>query len=257
MKLAKLQQDFLEALNNPAKHQGIIENYIVGDDFPAVNRLKIYKDSMTAALQNTLKAIYPVCARLVGDDFFSGMASIYVNDYPSYSPDLNDYGKDFSEFIATFRPAKDLDYLTDVAHLEWAWHLAFHGPDADCLDYNALAEVDIAAGQDVRFNLVGNSDLIDSKYPIHKIWEVNQPDYLDEPVVNLAEGGVYVIVWRRNLDTLIEVVSDVQYQLLQLIQRGILLSELCEYSVENGIDIQLELAGLTQRGWLAEFEKVE
>ena len=118
LSLHELQKQFSSSLKND---DGAISNYISNP-----SHFKIYQNSILGTLQKALKEIYPVCLKLVGDEFFLDMVTIYINENPSFSPDLNEYGATLPNFINQFKPAETLAYLSDVTKLEWAWHRAYH-----------------------------------------------------------------------------------------------------------------------------------
>jgi putative DNA-binding protein len=132
------------------------------NELPAVHR-----ETTLAALTHALESIYPSCLRIVGPEFFRAMARRFAGEVPSTSPDLNDYGESFAEWLAIFPPARELPYLPDVARLDWALHRARHAP----------------AGVPAR--------VIRSPYPIDRIVTMG-----DDEVVSLEEGGAELAVAR-------------------------------------------------------------
>ena len=113
----------------------------------------------------------------------------------------------FSGFLTGFEPARELAYLPDVARLEWAWHRAFHAADQAPLALERLAAVPPEQYGKLRFRLHPSVQLIASDYPILRIWQVNQPEYAGNVAVNLADGGVRLLVARRELEVVIESLS--------------------------------------------------
>ena len=95
---------------------------LVPGDFSGESRLQIYRNNVFTSLTDALEDIYPVVARLVGNEFFSYAAHEYIVRYPSRSGNLHEFGDRLPGFLGGFPPAKDLGYLADVAHLEWTWH---------------------------------------------------------------------------------------------------------------------------------------
>ena len=95
-----------------------------------------------ARLTNALRLSYPAVRRLVGAEFFAGMAAQYIAAHPPRSACLNDYGGAFATFLAGFLPAAGLAYLPGVARLEWAVNRALHAPSAVALNVAALAGID-------------------------------------------------------------------------------------------------------------------
>ncbi|AXK56024.1 MULTISPECIES: HvfC/BufC N-terminal domain-containing protein [Pseudomonas] len=97
------------------------------------SRFAVYRNNVQGSLINALAEAYPVLAQLVGQTFFNAMARLYVQDYPPYSPVINDYGQDLADFIQGFAPAATLPYLADMARLERLRVEAYHAADAEPL----------------------------------------------------------------------------------------------------------------------------
>lgn len=76
-----------------------------------------YRNNVYGNLRHTLRSVYPVVERLVGNDFFGFAASAYIDGQASCSGDLNQYGGEFPAFLLAFPPAQGLPYLADVAAL--------------------------------------------------------------------------------------------------------------------------------------------
>ena len=81
-------------------------------------RIGIYRANVLGNYRRALAATYPVIKRLVGVPFFDAASDNFVRGHPSTRGDINRYGADFSEFLRTYPPARDLKYLPDVARLE-------------------------------------------------------------------------------------------------------------------------------------------
>jgi hypothetical protein len=182
--------------------------------FPAEQHLQVYRHNVFESLTGALKAVYPVVERLVGEGFFRYAAEAYIRRHPPASGNLHDFGGGFAAFLTAFAPAAALVYLPDVARLEWAWHEAFHAADAPALALERLAEVPSARYGELRFTLHPSARLIESEYPCLRIWQVNQPDWSGDETVDLAEGGVRLLVIRRGLEVRIEPLSPGEHALL-------------------------------------------
>lgn len=217
-------------------------------------RLDIYSGGYVGAILHVLREVYPVCLKLVGERFFEGMGEYFIARHPSTSPDLHDYGSEFSEFIKTFPPAASLPYLGDVAHLEWIYTQAFHGSDSIEFDLNSLMALDPGEWSRIQFQLQPQASLMTSIYPIHRIWEVNQPDYTGEDYIDLSEGGVNLIVWRKGLEMHMDTLLDPEYFFLENISAGIRFEAVCAFCIEENIsDIQGLLLRSIQQGWIASY----
>jgi len=227
--LLKTQQAFANALNKASDDASI----------------QIYQESINASFCLALAEIYPVCKKLVGEDFFNAMVSRYIAITPSESPDLAQYGKTLADFIDDFPPAKSLPYLPDVARLDLAIHEAFLGPDNDLMQTQRLEE---AGSDDLLFHLPKASTLLCSDFPIHKIWEANQLPEACQPTIDLSQGGVNLLVWRYGLDFRLDVLTKMEWSLLSHINKGLLLQDVSEDS-----DLVSLLPKLIAKGWINDF----
>ncbi len=200
--LRKLQQAFADAVftgETTALAQTVRANGLTGP-----RRLQVYRNNMFVSLTEALRAVFPVVEKLVGNEFFAHAARQYIQTQPSTSGDLHDFGGSFAEFLAPFPGADQLAYLPDVARLEWAYHEVFHAADHEPLALESLAAIPAANHEQIKFALHPASRLLQSPYPILRIWEVNQNEFdaSDEgkATIDLDAGGVTLLVLRRELD---------------------------------------------------------
>ena len=251
--LATLQQIMTDALLTTNTDNVKAAELLNGTSgLSAEQRLSIYRDSIQVMLTNTLKEIYPVCCRLVGDEFFTHMAEYFIRQHPSVSPDLNDYGVAFAEFAKSFPPLSSLVYYSDVAKVEWAWQQIYNGADTPAFDTQALAAIAEADQRNVVFCLPVAAVLLQSAYPIDRIWQVNQEDYVGDASVDLNEGAVNLMLWRDNVTMHMDRLSGVEWLVLNAVDKQLPFGELCEILLaqESSIDMISLLPVLVQKGWV-------
>jgi len=257
MELDKLQSLFFETLwdAEAASQRGIDSQIEAARELTPIEGLAIYRGSVMGKLNRTLRSIYPVCDRVVGEKFFDATAIEYIRRFPSTSPDLGEYGVQFPDFLASFEPAAALPYLHDVARLEWHWHCIFKGEDTPPFDFQALAQIPPDNWGELVFHLPPNSQLLESPYPIHRIWQVNQPEYEGDVSVDLVEGAIQIFLWRREYEMRLDLPTAEEWQILQAFQQGNRFESICERLCdrEPAIDVASLLPTFVQRGWVAGF----
>jgi len=188
----------------------------LGDGIPAAERFAVYRNNCFASLGDALAAVYPVVERLVGEPFFRQLARGYVRAYPPASGNVHDFGDRLAAFIAAEPALAPYPYMADVARLEWAWHRVYHAPDCDArIDTVRLAGISDAQWQALRFELHPATALVDSPYPILRIWALNQDGADSDAEVRLDEGGDSILVARAALDVELRPVSAGEHALLQ------------------------------------------
>jgi len=231
--------------------RAISQCILPGAGMTSTERVKIYKSAILGTLERALGNIYPVCERLVGKEFFAGMARKFAYQTPSTSPDLANFGDGFAAFITDFEPAAALTYLPDVATLEWHWHRAFNAADETVINTAALAEVPETETGRIVFRLPVSATLIASEFPIQHIWQVNQPDWKDSQVIDLDRGGCRLIVWRQQYDMRIDELDEPAWRLLNGIAAAVSFDALAEYADAPDIDVLMPYC--VQQGWIADF----
>ena len=191
--LAETQTRFVAALRNrDAAPPPLVLGR--GGEIPAL-RFDVYRNNVHVSLVNAIAAVYPTVERLVGPDFFRGMARVFVGEVLPQTPVLLDYGADFPVFIERFRPASTLPYLADVARIDWAWHRAYHAAESRSLTPRDLSAVPAEQLGGARFTLHPSAQALASPWPSLSIWTTNRHD--DEVrSVNLRAGGEETLVSR-------------------------------------------------------------
>ena len=170
MQLENIQKLFAkDIINNQARGA-----YLQQQGFNRADLIQIYSNNYITSLTNVLKASYSCIVRLVGNDFFKFVAREYIAKHPVKTGNIQEYGAEFTNFINNFEPCNSLPFLTDIAKLEYAYEVCYRS-------------------QCARF-------LIESKYPIIKIWQLNKnSDKLD-----INSGADNVFVYKINDDVVVE-----------------------------------------------------
>ena len=239
--------------------------------FPGARLVQIYRNNTFASLTAALEAVYPVVVRLVGEGFFRYAADTYIHAHPSTSGDLHDFGGRFAAFLATFPAAATLPYLPDVARLEWAYHRVFHAADhATCMDAQVpreagcrerpplpleqLAAVPPARHGQLVFGLHPATRLLESDYPILRIWQANQPGAADEQI-DLGAGGDRLLVFRRDLAIEFKQLSPGELHLLRAfsVERCFAEASTAALEAEAQLDLAETLRQHVRLGTVASF----
>jgi len=247
--LAKLQANFSAAIFAPATAQDEISQHIIGSlGLDAEQSLAIYRHSILESFSRVLAGTYPVIEKLLGEDFFNALAKEYAQTMPSLQPDLGEFGRHFDRFLSEFSATKELVYLPDVAQLEWLWEEVFYADDDPKANFFAMAELNDAALQKLRFNLSASARLLQSNYPLLDIWQANQAcDNTEE--IDLESGGETLLLLRQGDECRMDRLNAEDWHLLNGIHDGHSFAELIEMA--GGAEIlNGKLPIYVQRGWI-------
>ncbi len=183
--LLDAQSGFARALRDAAAAPATAR-WLAGDTALLERRMAIYRANMVAAADKALSAAYPVTRQVVGDEFFHALAREFQRVHPSTSGDLGDFGAGLALFLAGFEHTRSLPYLPDLARLEWEAHRAYGAADAASWDPAALATVDARRQGEIRFAWSPGLAVVESPYPIVRIWTIHQPGFAGEFAVDWA-----------------------------------------------------------------------
>jgi hypothetical protein len=245
--LRELQQEFMQAMFD--RERPALTQHLAGTDSESVWRTAVYRNNTFSNLQDALASTYSVIVKLVGSEFFHYAAKEYCYQYPSVSGDLHHFGKEFSDFLAAHSAVAQLAYLPDVAKLEWICHQAYFAADHAPLGFERLTQVAPERYGDLKFKLHPACALLESAFPVDRIWAVNQDDYAGEQAVDLSSGGVAMLVKRAFYRVEVLRLSRNEWGFLQALSIGQTFSAACDTALQ--IDPHLNLSTTLQH-WVEE-----
>ena len=228
MRLAETQSLFASVLDAAkpgladARFEALLHQ---GGARSAAQRIGTYRNNVKAARTNALKAIYPVCLAVLGEHCFKAIARDYVYAHPASGPDLNGYGEDFAEpleRVLTLPGFEGLDYLPDLARLEWLWHGLYYAEDDPAFDARLFAQ-DFArnAAEDaesIRFRVSASLRLLQSPWPITELWRRHR-ERRDLSGIDAGDGD-RLVLWRQDLDCRLIRVDEAFFRLASAVSQG-------------------------------------
>jgi len=254
--LRQIQETFAVALVDTAQAPRAASLLFRGAPAATSERFSIYRGNVVANARKALANAYPIVVKIVGDKFFDGLAQEYLRRHPSVSGDLNKHGGEFANFIAEFPHTQELTYLVDVARLEWLAHRAHYAADAPPFDAKRLASIAESAWSGLRPVLAPACALLESPWPLARIWEVHQDDFSGEFAVDLDAGPDCVLVQRPRFRVLVASVSTGAYRFLQLAAGGETIAVALEAALdaEASFDLRAALGAWVAAGVIVGFE---
>lgn len=136
---------------------------------PAGKRFSVYRNNVTVSLIEALRDGFPTTACLLGDENFTAIARLFVDQHAPNSPLMFLYGSPFPAFLASIKPLAHLGYLPDVAQLEWEMRLAYHAADAAPITPETLQALTPDAFMAAQLIFAPAVRLVRSEFPIYDI----------------------------------------------------------------------------------------
>ena len=168
------QAQFTEALLDPERT--VPAGLTDPQGRPAGKRFDVYRNNVVASLTEGLETAFPVIRALLGEEFFRGMAGVYLRQHPPASPLMMFFGAEMPAFLEGFAPVQDLGYLPDMARLELALRHSYHAADAARVDPAALQAITPDRLMQARLRLAPALQVVRSDWPIVTIWQMHQPE---------------------------------------------------------------------------------
>jgi hypothetical protein len=216
-----LQPAFLDALRTaPTNGFSHFPELLKERGERSARRLDVYRNNIRAFRMRAIENAFPVVRQITGDEFFAGLAREYAQRFDSADGDLNLYGEGFSGFVAGFEHTQDLPYLADVARMEWLAHRAYFARDCAPLDLARLGQVPPAQQAALRFELNPAAAILQSAYPLARIWEVHQNAFTGTQKVEFSNGPHYALVYRAGFDVAVGALGPGEYAFLQALLSG-------------------------------------
>jgi hypothetical protein len=251
--LPEVQRLFLAALFDSERSAAVLPLLRQGRAPGVAQRLQIYRNNLFESLGDALRAVFPVLAQLFGDHFFRPLARRFIAAHPLRAAHLHGFGRELPAFLAGLPVAADWPYLADVAALEWAWHEVYHEADAAPLRPEQLAMLPAARHLELRLALVPAARLVESPYPVLRIWQAHQGQADADFALSLDEGGVRLLLLRRELEIEFVLLSQAEYTWLAALAAGRTLAEatLAALDIDAGFDLAATLGRHLSLGSLA------
>jgi hypothetical protein len=214
---------------------------------PDPARFAVYRNNVIASLGKALAQKFPVTLRLIGDDFFRGMARAFIAQNRPRSAIIAEYGCELPDFIEGFEAAGSVPYLADVARIEMAWTQAYHAADAIPIGVEALAGIAAEVLPATRLIRHPSAALIRSAYPTGSIWAAHHQDIV-EPVGHSRPETILVI--RPDADVSVYVLPSTDVVFAEMLLGGATLGTAAERALaaDPAFDFGTALVGLIGLG---------
>ncbi len=226
----------------------------VGSSANTKTRFDVYRNNVFVALIDMIKARFLVVQRLVGEEFFRGVARSYARAHPPGTHPSLYYGATFPDFLKSFPPVADLPYLPDVAALEWACHEARFASDQPVISIeNAQKRLSQSSDATPSIKLHTAAYCVTSRFPIHTIWETNTHDE-EVKKVNLGDGGQDVLVTRPHYEVQVACLPTGGAKFVESTKDGNNIVDAFEAAMEENpnLDLQTLLVSMLHAGAIAD-----
>lgn len=184
-----------------------------------IERFSIYRNTVVLGMIEILEQIFPTTKRLLGNEFFMAIASVFVRQYPMRSPVSLEYGEELPAFLRDFPPMADWIWVADVAQLEWLHQQSLNAADSELLNATSLQRMQIEDGHGILLTLDPSLRIARFKSPAFSIWQqqqnVNEQNSFDDPW-----QPQNILLWRVGSKIRHWIISDELTLFIEALLRG-------------------------------------
>jgi hypothetical protein len=182
----------------------------------------VYQANAHQLAERALAGAYPVLVQLLGASSFGQLARALWHAHPPQRGDVAQWGAHLAGWISASDQLREEPYLTDVARVEWAIHLAESAPDIE----PRLQSLQLLTTQDpleIALEFSAGCMLLRSSWPVASLLAAHseQQPTLAEVAAQLRAGvGQDVVVWRCGLRARVREALPGEHEMLQLLLLG-------------------------------------
>jgi hypothetical protein len=162
----------------------------------AKERLLVHKNTVFTNFISRLRIIYPGVWRLIGKECARSVAFNYSFDYRNLTSraEINEFGKNFPEFLQRSAATKHLKYLPDFAHLEYLKYRSYFAIKQDAIPFQKIQSYFASDVENCTVKFNDSVFFYQSDFPLMDI-----QDLLDNPdcgELKLQKNPCFIIICR-------------------------------------------------------------
>ena len=248
MRLVEWQEAFIDALSVKGTEASLLA--LVNER--EAGRLSVYRNNSKQALTAAMKMTFPICETILGSSCFEQLAEEYQQKYPLTSSNLNQYGESFHRLLAEITPSHSgfvgLEYLADLAQLEWLLQLSYYAADGPiCSPLSQLEFLNEEQQMAVVMILRADIELLSSKHPLYELWLKYQQGQ-ENILISDPQQIYHLCIFRDPFKPKVQRITPELYRILVDIKQSCSLAQMSE----QGVDMAL-LNGIITNGWVCGF----
>ena len=237
-----MQADFIQAILT--QDAALLQPHLDGHQADNAIRFQVYQNNIIVSLIEALSDIFPLCVKLVGEDFFRAMAREYVRQHPPQTPIIREYGASFADFIETFEPAKQVGFLAPMASLEYQVLQLTHAEENTPLNHQAIATFFEQTDQPEKMliEITNNIQLLHAPFALGSLYLACQQDApLESLELNESE---YLLIHKSFIYAKLNVISFEEASFIKALQSALPLAQAIPES--DNFDLGQTLAKLIE-----------
>ncbi len=215
-----------------------------------VERVDIYNKMYFHRILEAMQGDFSAVRHVVGDEIFSELVAAYLASTPPTHFSIRYAGKFFAESFAHHALTSAWPWLADLARLQWTLLAAYDALDAPALRAEDLSALPADAWPTRVLHTTPATQRLDLTWPAQKILEAVTEE---QSLPDIARKATSLLIWRRTLDVEYRVLTPLEAELIDAVQKKITFSDLCELALAHVAEEQvIACVGNFLQQWVSE-----
>ena len=241
MRLKEFQEEMSKAVGNlrdvDSPSPKLLSMLVSEDSDPSLRlsppqALKIYRENISQSLKEALDNHFPLSRLLLGAEYFSHLAELYIESFPCKNADLNFYGHELPAFAASQKELEEMYYLKDFMKLEFLYQEVHYAPEkegvsiryADKIGYFQKLLHDAPPEKSYLY-FASTARLYSSPYPLLDIWKYclkaeKEESSSSERELRLGTEAHKLLLYRKEGEVYVEKVGESLWPLLETLSKA-------------------------------------
>jgi hypothetical protein len=191
-------------------------------------RVEIYSQAYLARIVDALKGDFPTLYRSLGEEAFPSVMASYLKECPSTTKNMGEVGRLLPNFLAEFPPTREIDYLAEIALMEWKGIESFYAEECPSLDFSRLHQISESGWDTARVKLDPSVKLLRTKWPVHQLWVARDLPTFAEIEDALEPQATCLVIHRHEWNVQVSKTEVLPFWILEQLLAQKTLPQICE-----------------------------
>lgn len=204
MKPEEFRKIFSSALLKKEEGPLLSDQVLPGGKLDTNSAIAVYQNGYLARFTEALGEKYETVWKVLGDEDFFETAKTYIEDHPSHSYNISNYGENFPNFLRENFSEHPL--LAEIADFELHVFRIFH------LSQNGVDHLKNSFPQneteDLKVTFHGSVQFLEYSYPVYDLWKTENSEDLPQ---FLEERKQYLVLGKKGSDLFVSEIGEWEF----------------------------------------------
>ncbi|MGJ4745257.1 putative DNA-binding domain-containing protein [Leptospira sp. SA-E8] len=200
----EFRKTFSSALLKKEEGPLLSDQILPGGKLEPNSAIAVYQNGYLARFTEALGEKYETVWRILGDEDFFETAKTFIQDHPSHSYNISNYGENFPDFVR--ENFSEHPVLAEIANFELQVFRIFHLPKnsedhlQNSLPQKETEDLNITFHESVRF--------LEYSYPVYDLWKTENSEDLPQ---FLNERKQYLVLGKKGSDLFVSEIGEWEF----------------------------------------------